>query len=142
MSRRLVLDASAAIEAVLGRPRAAWVLDLLGEAGSVVAPELYATEVANALWKHSRAGDIDDETAHEALEAALSLVDETVPLVELAHEALATAQAHGHPVYDALYAVVARRRGATVCTLDRRLTVLLAVMVVPHVTPDPHAPQS
>jgi predicted nucleic acid-binding protein len=35
-----------------------------------------------------------------------------------------------HPVYDALYAVLARRRGAAVLTLDRRLRSLLEKMRV------------
>ncbi len=131
MSRDLVLDASAALEAILGRPGAEAVLDLVEGARTVHAPELYAAEVANALWKHIRAHDIDLGTAQVALRAALDLVDSVVSSEDFAEEALATAAAFDHPVYDALYAVTARRTGATVCTLDRRLAALLEATRVP-----------
>ncbi|MDL1952047.1 type II toxin-antitoxin system VapC family toxin, partial [Acidobacteria bacterium ACD] len=55
----------------------------------------------------------------EALHAALG-VDH-----ELAVEALSEASRYGHPVYDLLYAVLARREGCKVLTFDRRLTSLL-----------------
>ena len=135
MSRRVVLDASAALEAVLRRPNADRVLDIIEGAHRVSAPELFACEVANALWKHTRAGDIDSDEAQTALEYSLELVDVLEPSVNLATEALVTSSAHDHPVYDALYAVLARRTGATVCTFDRRLIKLLKVMAVPHLSP-------
>ena len=135
MNRRVVLDASAALEAVLRRPNADRVLDIVEAAHRVSAPELFACEVANALWKHTRAGDLDSDEAQMALESSLELVDVLEPSVDLVPEALVTASAHNHPVYDALYAVLARRSGATVCTFDRRLTKLLDVMVVPYLVP-------
>ena len=125
MSRSLVLDASAALEDILGRPRAEAVLDQIEASDRVRAPDLYAAEVANGLWKHVKAGDIDIDQAQTALRAALDLVDVLVPAADLIEEALATATTHSHPVYDALYLVTARRSGATVCTLDRRLAALL-----------------
>ena len=131
MSGRLVLDASAALEAVLNRACAPRVLDLVEGAAAVYAPDLCAAEVANALWKHARAGDIDREKAHDALGLALALVDDLVPAADLAAEALATSIAHAHPVYDALYAVAAMRSGATVCTLDHRLAALLEALKAP-----------
>ena len=135
MNRLVVLDASAALEAVLRRNNAERVLDIVEGAQRVSAPELFAAEVANALWKHVRAGDIDSDEAHLALEYSLDLVDCLESSVDLAAEALATSSAHHHPVYDALYAVLARRSGATVCTFDRRLTKFLDVMLVPFVIP-------
>ncbi len=50
---------------------------------------------------------------------------------DLVEEALATAAAFDHPVYDALYLVTARRVAAMVCTLDRRLAALLEETRVP-----------
>ena len=131
MSHDLVLDASAALEAILGRPHAEQVLDLVEGATLVRAPDLYTAEVGAALWKHIRAGDLDLEQAQVALRAALDIVDSLVPSEELIEEALATATTHDHPVYDALYLVTARRTGATVCTLDHRLAALLEITRVP-----------
>ncbi|MCU0304180.1 MAG: type II toxin-antitoxin system VapC family toxin [Thermoanaerobaculales bacterium] len=131
MSHRLVLDASASLEAVLGRPQAAAVLDRVERATVVRAPDLYGAEVANALWKHVKAGDLDLSQALTALQAALDIVDATIPSADLAEEALATAAAFDHPVDDALYLVAARRSGATICTRDRRLAELAAATRVP-----------
>lgn len=131
MSRQLVLDASAALEAILNREKAEAVLDRIEDSDRVRAPELYAAEVANGLWKHVKAADIDIDQAQTALRTALDLVDALVPVADLIEEALATAATHTHPVYDALYLVTARRSGATVCTLDRRLAALLEATRVP-----------
>lgn len=135
MSRRVVLDGSAATEAVVPRRNAGQVLDLVEGALQVSAPDLYAAEVANAIWKHTKGGDLDAEDAQTALESCLELIDVFEPTLDLAPEALATAVAHDHPVYDALYAVAARRGGATMCTLDGRLAQLLDAMAIPYVLP-------
>lgn len=131
MSGQLVLDASASLEAVLGRPQASAVLDLVERAAAVRTPDLYGAEVANALWKLVKAGDLDLSQAQFALQAAFDIVDATIPSAGMAEEALATAAAFTHPVYDALYLVTARRSGATICTRDRRLAELAAATRVP-----------
>ena len=69
--------------------------------------------------------------AQALLRSALGLVDAIVSSSELIEEAFVTAVRHGHPVYDALYLVTARRSGATVCTRDRRLAALLEETRVP-----------
>jgi len=119
------------MEIVLCRPGAETVLALLAEASWVGAPELYCSEIANALWKHVRAGDFSAEDAHGFLRSALDLVDEFVPARELVSEAMTAAIAHAHPVYDAMYAITAVRHGATVCTFDKRLKKLLEAMLIP-----------
>ena len=77
------------------------------------------------MWKHVRAGDLDLKRAQIALRAALDVVDVMIPSGMIIEEALTTADAFDHPVYDVLYLVTARRSGATVCTRDRRLATLL-----------------
>jgi len=125
MSGDLVLDASAGLEAVLGRPNAIAILDLIEAATTIRAPDLYTAEVGNALWKHVKAGDLEIGQAQKCLGSALDLVDSIIPSGELVEEAMVTAVEYDHPVYDALYLVAARRTGATVCTRDRRLAALL-----------------
>ena len=96
----------------------------------VLAPDLFAAEAANALWKYVKAGDLSQERAVELLRRALDLVDILVPSSELAVEALATAAQAGHPVYDFLYAVLARRNGAPLLTMDRPLATRLQGMAI------------
>lgn len=130
MSRLVVLDASAAVEAVLGRPRASAIIDRLEQADRVTVPDLFFAEVANALWKYVRVAEITIDDGQALLSTASALADESLPSRELATEALATAAAFDHSVYDALYAVTARRSGAAVCTIDSRLVKLLKALRV------------
>ena len=134
MNKRLVLDASAALEAVLPGEQAVRVADTLERASIVIVPGLFHSEVANALWKYTRAGFFGCQDAVERFETAVTLADRTVPDADLAQEALVAATANGHPVYDMLYAVLARRFGCTVCTMDRRLGEVLEKMGVAHLT--------
>ena len=87
-----------------------------------MAPDLYVCEVANTLWKYVTHGSMQRGEAGQLLGDARKLVDLRVSNDELADEALVAAVACGHPVYDMLYAVLARRHGAQLITMDRRLT--------------------
>jgi predicted nucleic acid-binding protein len=103
---------------------------MLDEADTVLAPRLYWTEVANALSKYARDWKLPEDVALSYLEEATGLVQEPIDDELLGTEALVAAVRFDHPVYDALYAVLARRRGAAVITLDRKLRSLLAKMRV------------
>jgi predicted nucleic acid-binding protein len=48
---KVVLDASAALAAVLGQDSGPAVLDVLAGATVVIAPELFVAEVTSGLWK-------------------------------------------------------------------------------------------
>jgi predicted nucleic acid-binding protein len=128
---RLVLDASAAVRITLRGEHTDVLLEALERAAVVAAPGLFVNEAANALWKYHRAGilSLDEALAHHA--DAVGLVDNFAPDDQLATEALAEASRRDHPVYDLLYAVLARRLGAAVLTLDTRLAGLLGAMGVP-----------
>ena len=127
---RLVLDASAAVRMVMRAEDADGLLKSVATATVVAAPSLYASEVANALWKYVKAGNLDAETALERLEESINLIDAFTPDWELTTEALTEAVRFKHPVYDLLYAVLARRTGCAVLTMDERLRRLLGQMGV------------
>jgi predicted nucleic acid-binding protein len=127
---RLVLDASAAVRMVMRAEGADGLLESVSAATVVTAPSLYASEVANALWKYVKASQLDAETALERLEEAINLIDAFTPDWELTTEALTEAVRYRHPVYDLLYAVLARRTGCAVLTMDGRLRALLGQMGV------------
>ena len=136
---RLVLDASAAVRVVMRAEDASEILAVLAGAAVVTAPSLFASEVANALWKYTRAGTLSVETALKRYEEAIGLVGELTPDGELATESLAEAARHGHPVYDLLYAILARRHGCAVLTRDVRLASLLGLLAIPVVPIPPPA---
>lgn len=130
---RLVLDASAAVRVVMRAEHATALLSTLARAAVVTAPSLFASEVANALWKYVQAGTTPLEKAIGRYEEAVSLVDDFTPDAQLVTEALAEAARRSHPVYDLLYAVLARRHGCEVLTLDKHLAALLEGMGIPAV---------
>ena len=118
----LVLDASAALELVLARPRRASIADVLQESDWVFAPSLFVYEVTNALWKYHRlAGTIKSTELQVALEQAIALANEFIAASALCAEALRLACEVDCPAYDAAYLAAAKSRGAMIVTLDRRL---------------------
>jgi len=125
---RIVLDASAAVRLLLRLEGAERIAGLLRTTSLVIVPELYCSEVANALWKYVAAGELEREEAVELFEDALALADSFVSDRSLGVEALAEASARGHPVYDLIYVVAARRNGCQVATMDERLAGLAGEM--------------
>lgn len=130
MRPRLILDASAAVHILCGLPAAPRLVEELSNTSLVLAPEMYLAEVGNALWKYVSSGDLERDEATSLFFESRTLVDVTIPHQELADEAFAAAIRHGHPVYDLLYATLARRNAAAVLTMDRRLAELLGRMDV------------
>ena len=115
----LLIDASAAVELVLKRTHSAPISNAVADADLVLAPDLYISEVANALWKHSHiTGESLDASV---LDDAVAIPDEYLPSHHLYREAFAMGVRNAHPVYDCIYLVASQRRAATLVTLDQRL---------------------
>jgi predicted nucleic acid-binding protein len=123
---KLVLDASAVVRIIEGSPQAAAMGEALAAADLVLAPELMLTEVANALWRLQRAGQLEGSGLQQRFERAVALVDHIEPDRTLQAEALALATHLDHPVYDCLYLVLARREVAALLSADQRLLKLAA----------------
>jgi hypothetical protein len=129
-SSKLVLDASAVVRMMEESPQAAEFRELVITAEVVLAPELMLTEVANALWRLQRAGQLELEGLHQRLSKASDLVDHIEPDRHLQVEALALACHLDYPVHDCLYLALARREAAMLLTADQRLEKL-ATLVLP-----------
>jgi predicted nucleic acid-binding protein len=85
-------------------------------------------EIANALWKRHRRGDITADQARNRVaqmstDAAIVVPDESDSLLP---EALEIAIAHDRTVYDALYVALALAEGCQFVTADRALYNSLA----------------
>jgi predicted nucleic acid-binding protein len=127
----VVLDASAAIRAVLDRQKETAILDVLDAASPVITTDLFIAEVTSGLWKYVLANQISIDDAAANLDAALGLVSTFHDIAGFSHEVLREAAAQRHAVYDLYYAVLARREGAAILTTDRRLKTLCAALGVP-----------
>ena len=120
MSARVACDASALVALLLdsgsdGR----WVVQALRDA-DLVAPSLVGYETANIIRRHVLADLISADQAAQAHADLLDLAIELWP-----HELLATRAwelRNNLSIYDASYVAVAEHTGATLVTLDRRLS--------------------
>jgi predicted nucleic acid-binding protein len=122
----IVVDASAVVRIIEGAEAAAPLQEAVLKADLVLAPELMLTEVANALWRLQRAGQLEVDGLQRRLIRAVELVDVIEPDRHLQAEALALACHLDHPVYDCLYLALARREAAVLVTADQRLQQLAA----------------
>ena len=108
MKARIVLDASAAANIVMRTDVAMDLVGKLQESGFVIAPGLFHIEIANTMWKYTRAGDLDTQSALHHYEEAISLIDSFEADDGLTTEALASSTNYNHPVCDMIYAILAK----------------------------------
>lgn len=138
MTDALVLDASAAIRFVLKSPDWEKVEAELRGVPRVLVPNLFFSEISNALWKHVRVGDLTLDAATGCFESLCALVDLPEHSDDvIGAEALRASVEHDHPAYDFFYATLASNHDCGVLTWDRRLRALLAKM---EITALPHDP--
>ncbi len=130
MSVRLVLDASAALHVVTRSQQALLLVEQLKSAHLVLAPKLFCSEVANALWKYVKFGDLTKAAVIAQLAEALSLIDSFEQDDNLVVEALSGAIDSGHPVYDLTYLILARRFSATLLTMDKKMAELAKKLAI------------
>lgn len=130
-----VIDASAAVGVVLALPGTEIFLPMLEEASLVTAPDLYVAEINNAIWKYRKADLLPMERCELLLDQAIGLPDRLESSSALYQESFALACRHLHPVYDALYLVLARRTNATILTMDRRLAALAELLEIKVIIP-------
>ena len=120
----VVLDCSAAIEIVLKRENGKRLGEIVGTAEKTLSSELFRIEAANVISKYYRGNYIKKSDCDKILELAESLVDEFIPIKENSLESMHEAIRLSHSAYDMLYLTLARRIGATLVTLDRRLNTI------------------
>ena len=123
---RLVVDASVAVKWLISEDGSDDARGLAAGGEDLHAPRLMASEVANALWRKARLGEIERGDAGAMLAWVPEMpvhwdADETV-----CADAVRLALALDHPVYDCVYLALAHRIGAVMVTADRRLVTSLA----------------
>jgi predicted nucleic acid-binding protein len=132
----IVLDTSAAFEILLRKPQAPAFRQAIGESEKVITSTLYQIEVANTLGKYVRGGYLTRDQAGQMLPLAQGLIDEFTEILENNTEALHESIRLNHSAYDMLYLTLARRTGATLLTLDKKLIELAnqeGIPVIPEV---------
>ena len=121
----VVLDASVAVKWYLHEQDRERALDLLdAEHLLFVAPDIFLSEVVNALLRHNRDGRFSDELLDRALFDLESTSPELVPSRLVVERAAELARALRHPIYDCLYLALAERRDTVLITADEVFVTL------------------
>ena len=122
----LVVDASVAVKWLIAEEGSDAAHRLAASGDDLHAPRLMASEIANALWRKARLGEIERSRAG-ALTATVSAMpvrwnaDETI-----CADAVRLALALDRPVYDCVYLALAHHIRARVVTADVRFANALA----------------
>jgi predicted nucleic acid-binding protein len=116
----LVVDASVAVKWVLEEPLWEHARALLTSEAELVAPDFLVLDVANALWKRIRRGELDYTDAQLRIDTLIEGDPEFFESGFLIRDALELAATLDHSVYDCLYLALAVHEGTQVMTADQR----------------------
>lgn len=120
----LILYSSAAIDILLGKGNFLNYQNIIKNADTVIAPEIYLSEITNAAWKYNKIAKFTHEESFNLAEDGINLIDQFIPVKDLWKESLREAMNNDHPVYDCLYVVCARRNDGVLLTRDKKLKKL------------------
>lgn len=125
-----VLDSNIALKWVLPEADSDKALRLRAESQAgihdLLAPDVFPVEVAHALTRAERKGDIPIGDAEVHLLSILSTSPQFHPSLAVLRRALALSSAMRCGVYDCLYVALAEREGCRFITADDKLVKNLA----------------
>ena len=120
----IVIDSCALVE-MARQTEDGCALQMLVRANeAVISCELLRAELTSVYRKFVRTEGWTAEQAQEYFSRSIDLVDKFYSIESLQTEALAESIRLDHSTYDLFYFVLARRTGATLFTLDRKLMQL------------------
>ena len=120
----IVLDCNVAIAIVLNTEEGRGLRSLMVEDEIVIAPTLLYSETTSALSRYVQSGMLSVQDAINRGRLALDLVDRFYDESELWEETLCEASRLKHSPYAMMYFILARRKAATLFTLDKALQKL------------------
>ncbi|MBB6306529.1 type II toxin-antitoxin system VapC family toxin [Xanthobacter tagetidis] len=121
MRDRFVIDASVVVKWFIEEEGSERAEQLLDARVDLYAPRILLGEVANALWKSVRRGEVPMPLAEEALRRLPRTIRFLFDTDDILTDVLQMAVALDHPIYDCLYVAGARRRELSLVTADARL---------------------
>ncbi len=119
----MIVDANIATYWFAETPLSAGSKPLLSRT-DLIAPNLVRLEMANALLKFLRAGEISNEQIVRAMSQIERTISEFVDDSVLLPRAIEISIAANHKIYDCLYLALAIERREPLGTADRRMAVL------------------
>jgi predicted nucleic acid-binding protein len=116
-----IIDANAALELALGKPKKDKVAEILQASNWIAAPSLYLYEIANVMWKYYRSGSLDEQAIKNMITDCGDLVNEYIPASALFKEAAVLACKINHSAYDTAYLTACQLKDAGLLSFDMRL---------------------
>ena len=123
---RLVVDASVAVKWLVAEEGSDIAREMAARGENLHAPRLMASEIANALWRKARLGEIERGDAGIMLASVPEMPVRWGDDEIVCGDAVRLALALDRPVYDCVYLALAHRIGAIVVTADLRFANALA----------------
>jgi len=112
----LIIDASVALKWLIRETDSDAAIALL-DLGDLIVPDLIFSEIANAIWKKRRRGELAAVPAQLAVLTSLLRVE---PTPALASRAVEMAVELDHTAYDCIYLALAETLDDHVVTADQR----------------------
>lgn len=119
----IVIDTSVVLKWFVAEEDSDCAIELIGQ--QLLAPDLIAAELGNALWKKWRKGEIVADQAQKALQVLPEMVG-MMPSLTLAEAAMDIAMTCSHPIYDCYFLALAETCDARLVTADERFLGKLA----------------
>ena len=113
----MIIDASVGVKWLIPEEDSAQASALIGN--RMWVPSLFFSEVANAIWKKARRGEVQIALLLPEL-SKLKLITQTIDDAAYFERALVIGNELDHPVYDCLYLAAAESLGDTLVTADKR----------------------
>lgn len=118
---RLVIDANIAVKWHIQQERSEAARALGGPESRLIAPEFILAELASALRKYVKSGEVAADAAEAILQKSPLAFEALFPLEPLTIRAFKLAIAINHPIYDCYYLALAEREAAALVTADLKL---------------------
>ena len=122
----IVVDASVAVKWFIDEPGTNAAEAVLSGSETLIAPALIRVEVAAAITRKVRLGEIEVREAEEACRLWIAALSSGVPILSPDEDnivsAIELAIQIRHPLQDCLYLALARRVDGTLLTADPKFT--------------------
>ena len=123
---RLVVDASVAVKWLIWEDDSDIARETIARGEDLYAPRLMSSEIANALWRKARLGEIERTDAGAMLASVPEMPVRWAADEVVCADAVRLALALDRPVYDCVYLALAHRIDGILLTADRRFVNALA----------------
>ena len=117
----VILDVSGVMHLLLNKNKAEIFDEIIQEADLVLAPNIYISELTNALWKHHTIEGYSINDCINYIDEGLNYINRYVDNYLFWQEAFLEGANNKHSVYDMFYMVVARKYDAVLLTDDSDL---------------------